>query len=86
MPTPIRSPKPVPGLHQSLGKQRVKILLKIAFISNQAPELAGLPSLFDRVKCGVVQETVNMPVWIAQPVNRSGIPMKELPVHSVQIV
>jgi hypothetical protein len=48
--------------------------------------LAGLPSLFDRVKRGVVQETVNMPVWIAQPVNRSGIPMKELPVHSVQIV
>src|ERR1700674_4697550 len=81
MPTPIRSAEPVPGLHQSLCKQRVKIFLKIPFISNQAPELAGFPSLFDRIKCCVVKETVDMPVWIAQAVNRSGVPMKELRIQ-----
>jgi len=47
MPTPISSPKLVPRLHQSLGKQRVKILLEIAFISDDSSELAGFPSLFD---------------------------------------
>ena len=31
-------------------------------------------SLFDRIKCGVVQETVNVSVRIAQPVYRPGIP------------
>jgi len=67
MPTLIRSPEPVPGVRQSLGKQRVKILLKMAFISNQAPELAGFPSLFDRIKCCVVNETVDMPVWWLKP-------------------
>src|ERR1700722_17931650 len=79
--TPIRSPEPVPGLHQSLGKQRVKIFLIIAFISNHSPELAGFPSLFDRIKCCVVKETMDMPVWIAQAINRSGIPMKELRIQ-----
>jgi len=29
----------------------MKIFLEIAFISNQPPELAGFPSLFDRIKC-----------------------------------
>src|SRR6202047_5285166 len=78
MPTPIRSPELIAALHQSLCEQRVKIFLEIAFISNQAPELAGFPSLLDRIKCCVVKETVDMPVWIAQAVNRSGIPMEEL--------
>jgi hypothetical protein len=40
-------------------EQRVKRFLEVAFISNQAPELAGFPSLFDRIKCGVVKETVD---------------------------
>ena len=83
MPTPIRSPEPVPGLHQSLGKQRVKIFLIIAFISNDSPELAGFPSLFDRIKCCVVKEIVDMPMWIAQAVNRSGVPMKELQIQQL---
>jgi hypothetical protein len=61
----------------------VKIFLIIALISNQAPELAGFPSLFDRIKCCVVKETVDMPVWIAQAVNRSGIPMKELGIQQL---
>src|SRR3984893_8543603 len=34
MPTPIRSPELVPGFHQSLGQQRMKIFLKIALIGN----------------------------------------------------
>src|SRR5271166_4647444 len=83
MPTPIRPPEFVPGLHQSLRKQRVKILLKIAFISNQSPELACFPSLFDRVECGVVKEAVDVPVWITQPVDRSGIPMEELGIQQL---
>src|ERR1700722_10628380 len=37
MPTPIRSPELVPGLHQSLGQQRMKIFLKIALIGNYWP-------------------------------------------------
>ena len=61
----------------------MKIFLEMAFISNQAPELAGFPSLFDRIKCCVLKETVDMPVWIAQPVNRSGIPMKELGIQQL---
>src|ERR1700719_3237489 len=61
----------------------MKIFLEIAFISNQPPELAGFPSLFDRIKCRVVKETVDMPVWIAQAVNRSGIPMKELRIQQL---
>ncbi len=81
MPTPIRSPELVPGLHQSLGKQRMKIFLVIAFIGYESPELAGFPSLFDRIKCGVVKETVDVPVWIAQAINRSGIPMEELRIQ-----
>lgn len=83
MPTPIRSPEPVPGLRQSLCEHRMKIFLIIAFISNDSPELAGFPSLFDRIKCCVVKEAVNMPVWIAQAVNRSGIPMKELGIQQL---
>jgi hypothetical protein len=78
MPTPVRSPELVPALHQSLREQRMKILLEIAFISNQPPESVGFPSLSDRIKCCVVKETVDVPVWIAQPVNGSGIPMEEL--------
>jgi hypothetical protein len=81
MPTAICSPEPVPALRQSLGKHRVKIFLKIAFISNDSSELAGFPSLFDRITCCVVKETVDMPMRIAQPVNRSGIPMKELGIQ-----
>jgi len=61
----------------------MKIFLIIAFISNDSPELAGFPSLFDRIKCCVVKEAVNMPVWIAQAVNRSGIPMKELGIQQL---
>src|SRR6202043_506110 len=83
MPPPIRSPELVPGLRQTLCKQLVKIFLIIAFISNHSPELAGFPSLFDRIKCCVLKETVDMPVWIAQPVNRSGIPMKELGIQQL---
>src|ERR1700738_4028998 len=83
MPTPIRSPELVPGLHQSLCEQRMKIFLEIAFISYEPSELAGFPSLFDRIKCCVVKETVDMPVWIAQAVNRSGIPMKELRIQQL---
>src|ERR1700688_580752 len=83
MPTPIRSAEPVPGLHQSLCKQRVKIFLKIPFISNQTPELAGFPSLFDRIKRGIVKETVDVPMRIAQPVNRSRIPMEEFRIQQL---
>src|SRR3984893_18197885 len=83
MPTPVRSPELVPGLHQSLCEQRMKIFLEIAFISNQAPELAGFPSLFDRIKCGVVKETVDMPVWIAQAVDWSRNPMEELRIQQL---
>src|ERR1700747_2364792 len=83
MPTPICSPELVPRLHQSLREQRMKIFLEIAFISNQPPELPGLPSLFDWIKCCVVNETVDGPVWIAQPVNRSGIPMEELRIQQL---
>jgi hypothetical protein len=60
MPTPICSPEFVPGFHQFLCKYRVKIFLEIAFISNQPSELAGFPSLFDRIKCRVVKETVRL--------------------------
>src|SRR6202790_3155899 len=83
MPTPIRSSEPVPGLRQSLGEQRMKIFLIVTFISNHSSELAGFPSLFDRIKCCVVKETVDMPVWIAQAVDRSGIPMKELRIQQL---
>jgi hypothetical protein len=61
----------------------MKIFLKIAFISNQSPELAGFPSPFDRIKCSVMNETVDMPVWIAHAVNRSGIPMEELRIQQL---
>jgi hypothetical protein len=66
-----------------LGKQRVKVLLEIAFISDDSPELAGFPSLFDRIKCRVVKETVDMPVWIAQAVYRPGIPVKEFRIQQL---
>ena len=56
----------------------MKIFLEIAFISNQPPELASFPSLFDRIKCCVVKEAVDVPVWIAQSVDWSGIAMEEL--------
>jgi len=78
MPTPIGSPKFVPGLHQFLCKYRVKIFLEIAFVGDQHPELARFPSVLHRIKCRVVKKTVNMPVWIAQPTDRSGIAMDEL--------
>ena len=61
----------------------MKIFLEIAFITNQPTELAGLPSLFDRIKRGVVKETVDVPMRIAQAVNRSGIPMKELRIQEL---
>src|ERR1700736_2498485 len=83
MPTPIRSPKLVPTLHQSLCEQRMETFLEIAFIGNQSPELAGFPSLFDRIKCCVVKEAVDVPVWIAQPVNRSRIPMEEFGIQQL---
>ena len=54
----------------------MKILLEIAFISNQSPELAGFPSVLDRIKCRVVKETVDVPMD-RQPVNRPGIAMEE---------
>jgi hypothetical protein len=41
----------------------------------------GFTSLFDWIKCCVVKETVDVPVWIAQPVIGSGIPMEELRIH-----
>ena len=56
----------------------METFLEIAFISDQPSELAGFPSLLDRIKCCVVKEAVDMPMWIAQPVNRSGIAMEEL--------
>jgi hypothetical protein len=43
----------------------MKIFLEIAFIGNQPPELAGLPSLLYWIKCCVVKEAVDMPMWIA---------------------
>src|SRR6202030_3516322 len=55
MPTPIRSPELVPGVHQFLCEHRMKIFLEIAFVGNHPPELAGFPSLFDRIKCRVVK-------------------------------
>ena len=42
----------------------MKILLEIAFIGDQAPELACFPLLLDRIKCCVVNETVDVPVWM----------------------
>src|SRR5271165_5133103 len=81
MPTPIRSPELVRGLHQFLCEQGMEIFLEIALISNQPPELAGFPSLFDLIKCCVVQETVDVPMWITQPANRSGIAMEELGIQ-----
>jgi hypothetical protein len=83
MPTPIRSPELVPGLQQSLCKQRVKIFLEIAFISNQPPELAGFPSLFDWIKCCIVKEALDVPMWVTQPVDRSRIPMEELRIQQL---
>ncbi len=34
----------------------MKVFLEITFIGDQLPELAGFPSLFDRIKCCVVNE------------------------------
>jgi hypothetical protein len=61
----------------------MKIFLEKAFISNEPSELAGFPSLFDQIKCCVVKETVHVPVWIAQPVNRSGISMEDLRIQQL---
>jgi hypothetical protein len=61
----------------------VKIFLEIAFISNQSPELAGFPSLFDWIKCCIVKEAVDVPMWITQPVDRSRIPMEELRIQQL---
>jgi hypothetical protein len=54
----------------------MKILLEVTFISNQRPALAGFPPVLH--KCRVVKETVDVPVWIAQPIDWAGIPMEEL--------
>jgi hypothetical protein len=78
MPAAICSPQRIPGLHQSLCEQRMKTFLEIAFIGDQAPELVGFPSLLQWIECCIAKETVNMPVWIAQPVNWSEIPMEKL--------
>src|SRR6516162_6901042 len=59
----------------------MKIFLEIAFICDQSPELACFPSLLDKIKCRVVNETVHVPVWIAHPVNRSRIAMEKLRVE-----
>ena len=42
----------------------MKIFLEVAFISNQPPELAGFPSLLNKIKRSIVNETVDVPVWI----------------------
>src|ERR1700688_509427 len=55
----------------------MKIFLEIALVTDQPTELAGFPPLFNRIERGVVKETVDVPMRIAQPVNWSGIPMKE---------
>jgi hypothetical protein len=55
----------------------MKIFLEIAFVTDQPTKLAGFPPLFNRIERGVVKETVDVPMRIAQPVNWSGIPMKE---------
>jgi hypothetical protein len=49
-----------------------------SLISNQPSELAGFPSLFDSIKCCVVKETVDVPVRVAEPGNRTGVAMEEL--------
>ena len=61
----------------------MKIFLKIALVGNQAPELAGFPPFFDRIKRGIVKETVDVPMRIAQPVNRSRIPMEEFRIQQL---
>jgi hypothetical protein len=43
----------------------MKIFLEIAFIGNQPPELAGFPPLLDWIKRCIVNETVDVPMWIA---------------------
>src|SRR5271166_2908295 len=44
----------------------------------------GLLSIaFRPGRCGVVKEAVDVPVWIAQPVDRSGIPMEELGIQQL---
>jgi hypothetical protein len=58
--TPVGSPELVPGLHQLLCEQGMKVFLEVAFISNQPPELAGFPPLLDWIKRCVVNETVDV--------------------------
>src|SRR5262249_36983570 len=60
------SPELVPGLHQSLRKPECENIPgnSLAFIGDQAPELACFPLLLDRIKCCVVNETVDVPVWM----------------------
>src|ERR1700730_2199401 len=61
----------------------MKIFLEIAFITGQPTELAGFPTLFNRIERGVVKETVDVPMRIAQPVNWSGIPVKEFRIQEL---
>jgi hypothetical protein len=56
-------------------------ILENNLYQQSSPELAGFPSIFDRIKCCVVNEAVDMPVWIVQPVNRSRIPLEELTIQ-----
>ena len=42
----------------------MKVFLEVTFINNQLPELAGFPSLLHRIKRCIVNETVDVPVWI----------------------
>jgi hypothetical protein len=65
VPAPVGSPELLPTLHQFLREQSMKVFLEVAFISNQPPELAGLPSLLDRIKRCIVNKTMDVPVWIA---------------------
>ena len=48
----------------------MKIFLEIAFITDQSTELAGFPPLLNRIERGVVKETVDVPMRIAQPAEK----------------
>jgi hypothetical protein len=60
--------------------------VEVAFIGNQPSELARFPSLFDSIKRCVVKKTVDVPVRIAEPANRSGIAMEELEYSSSPVL
>jgi hypothetical protein len=65
------------------GQAPCENILENSLYSNDSSELAGFPSPFDRIKCFVVKKTVDMPMRIAQSVNRSGIPMKKLGIQQL---